>query len=68
MLFYGNGVYASLKNQPHADELRDKSCFVIEEDLIHRGIANRELLTFEKIDYPHFVILCTRYEVVQSWY
>lgn len=68
ILFYGNGVYAALKSQPHADELQHKLCFVIEKDLMYRGVLDRELMTFERIDYPRFVTLTTEYDVVQSWY
>lgn len=69
LVFFGNGVYATLQNQPYATALINKPCYVIESDLLARGLLQQTLLEdIIFIGYEEFVNLCTQYTVVQSWY
>ena len=69
ILFLNNGVYATLRSQPLAENLANLTCYSIEADIIARGLQQQaQIPSLQLINYGEFVRLCTQHALVQSWY
>jgi len=72
VIFYEDGVYAVLDKiarRPNI-ELQTLDCklYAVREDCEARGLQEATLCKWVKlIEYPEFVELVTRYDVVQAW-
>ncbi len=69
IILFDNGTYAALCSQPLSQQLQTKPCFAIEADLASRGLFQQDLISSIRfVDYPEFVELTAKYDLVQSWY
>ena len=71
VLLIEDGVYAALiskENQAVWDNLSPEvKKYAMVNDLAMRGISDRVLPFFERVDWPDFVSLSLEYEKVISW-
>ena len=64
-----DGVYGALLNQPYQQALINKQCYVIEEELIKRGLDQLTLNpAVELISYTDWVNLVAKHPLNQSWF
>ena len=69
LLLIEEGVYALFEASDILAELiRDVSIFVLEADVLARGVNNRDELDIELVDYSGFVSLTESHEKVLSWF
>ena len=71
LLLMQDAVTAAIDGHPWRSrlaQLADKhKLYVLQEDLVARGIPDRVSAPFEVIDSARFVSLCLEYDAVQSW-
>ncbi|MRI34453.1 sulfurtransferase complex subunit TusB [Endozoicomonas sp. OPT23] len=69
LLLIEDGVYALFETADILAELiRDVSVYVLEADVMARGVTNRDELDIELVDYAGFVSLTEKNEKVLSWF
>ena len=72
ILLLEDGVYGALASAPASALLKQMMAthnfYVLQADVVARGIADTIISGFEVVDYPRFVELCSYYHCVQAWY
>jgi len=72
ILLLEDGVYAGLVNSPFSVHLESSlerfRIYVLEPDLLARGILNLVHPNLQRVDYAGFVDLTTCYSKVQAWF
>lgn len=72
LLFIADAVLCLQKNSQAAKVLaafcQPAHCYVLEADLLARGLAAAEILVeIQLVDYQGFVALTEQYEVIKTW-
>jgi len=72
LIFLGSAVLCLHSNAQNADQLKqycqDFQCYVLEPDLLARGLAQNEIISdIKRVDYSGFVTLTTEHEVIKTW-
>lgn len=69
LLLCGDATYATQPGTRHAESLTELdegiALFALDEDIQARGLQPADRL--QRIDYPGFVTLATRFDKVNSW-
>lgn len=69
IIFLNNAVFGLLKNTKWQNQIAEiVPCYVLQEDLILRGIENTLLIEgIMPIDYAQFVLLTVENTPIQTW-
>ncbi|MCF7970345.1 MAG: sulfurtransferase complex subunit TusB [Methylococcaceae bacterium] len=72
LIFVGSAVLCLHSNAQNADQLKqclqNFQCYVLEPDLLARGLAQDEIIAdIKPVDYSGFVTLTIEHEVIKAW-
>lgn len=72
LLFVGSAVLSLHKKSVSAERLlsycSDIQCYVLEADLLARGLGEGDILPeIKRVDYPGFVSLTVEHKLIKSW-
>lgn len=69
ILLIEDGVYALFEaSEVLSDVLRNVPVFVLQADVMARGVTNRDQLNITAVDYTGFVELTETHDKVMSWH
>lgn len=69
LILINDGVYGAIKYHPYSDQLTNKTCYVIKDELEKRGLGPLNLnANIELITYEQWVELAVKHPLSQSWY